>query len=128
MQNFSRLYIMMLFTAATATLSAQKTAIYTNNLKDFNRAIELYKDQQYQSAQIIFEQVKDSNSEQEVQSDCAYYIAICAIHLNQNGADILMENFVKAFPTPSSPYGGNDGVLSGSRISGFPYLRCQLPS
>ena len=89
----------MLFTATTATLSAQKTAIYTNNLKDFNRAVELYNDQQYQSAQIIFEQVKDSNSEQEVQSDCAYYIANCAIHLNQNGADILMENFVKDFPT-----------------------------
>ncbi|MBC7438718.1 MAG: tetratricopeptide repeat protein, partial [Flavobacterium sp.] len=99
MRNFSWLYIMILFTATITSLSAQKTAIYTSNLKDFNRAVELYKDQQYQSAQIIFEQVKDSNSEQEVQSDCAYYIAICAIHLNQNDAAILMENFVKDFPT-----------------------------
>jgi TolA-binding protein len=99
MRNFSRLYLLLFFTGTITSLSAQKTAIYTNNLKDFNRAIELYKDKQYQSAQIIFEQVKDSNNEQEVQSDCAYYIAYCAIHLNQNGADVLMENFVKEYPT-----------------------------
>jgi TolA-binding protein len=99
MRNFSKLYITMLFVGTIATVAAQKTAIYTNDLKEYNRAIELYKDQQYQSAQIIFEQVKESNSEQEVQSDCAYYIANCAIHLNQNGADVLMENFVKDYPT-----------------------------
>ncbi|MGV7107742.1 tetratricopeptide repeat protein [Flavobacterium sp. U410] len=89
----------LLFMGSPALLFSQQTAIYTNELKEFDRAIELYKDQQYQSAQIIFEEVKNQIKNQDVQADCAYYIANCAIHLNQYGADRLIENFVEDYPT-----------------------------
>ena len=78
---------------------SQKSAIYADDLEDFNRAVLLFKNQQYQSAAIIFDKVKDENKNQEIQSDCAYYSAVCAIHLNQSNADGLMENFVKDYPT-----------------------------
>ena len=35
----------------------------------------------------------------EVESDCVYYIANCAIRLNQIGADVLVERFVENYPT-----------------------------
>ncbi len=89
----------LLLMGSPALLFSQQTAIYTNELKEFDRAIELYKDQQYQSAQIIFEKVKNQNKNQDVQADCAYYIANCAIHLNQYGADKLIEDFVEDYPT-----------------------------
>ena len=85
----------MMFTV----VSAQKTAIYTNDLQDFNRAISLYKENQYQSAQIIFDKVKSAIKSTDIQADCAYYSAICAIHLNQSNADVVMENFVRDYPT-----------------------------
>jgi len=82
-------------------ISAQQSAIYTNNLSEFDNAFKLFKDKQYQSAQILFEKVMQNNNSQDVQSDCAYYIGICAIHLNQNNADELIEKFIKDYPTSS---------------------------
>lgn len=81
------------------TLSAQQSTIYTHELKDFDKAIELYNDRQYQAAQILFEKTKAQNQEMEVQADCAYYIANCAIRLDQMNADMLMEDFVEDYPT-----------------------------
>lgn len=82
-------------------LSAQQSNIYTHELTDFDKAVDLYKDKQYQAAQILFNKVKTANSNYEVKSDCAYYSANCAIRLEQSGADALMEDFVKDYPTSS---------------------------
>lgn len=83
----------------STTVSAQKSAIYTYDLKDFDKAVALYNDKQYASAQHIFEYVKNHATTEEVQSDCAYYIANCAIRTNQANADALMEKFVNDYPT-----------------------------
>ena len=83
----------------STTVLAQKSAIYTYDLKDFDKALALYNDKQYVSAQLIFERIKDQATTEEVQSDCAYYIANCAIRTNQSNADTLMEKFVSDYPT-----------------------------
>jgi TolA-binding protein len=83
----------------STTVSAQKSAIYTYDLKDFDKALALYNDKQYASAQHIFEYVKNNAQTEEVKSDCAYYIANCAIRTNQPNADALMEKFVSDYPT-----------------------------
>ncbi|MFH7002308.1 tetratricopeptide repeat protein [Flavobacterium bizetiae] len=80
-------------------VSAQKSAIYTYDLKEFDKALALYNDKQYASAQLIFEHVKNNATTEEVQSDCAYYIANCAIRTNKANADALMEKFVTDYPT-----------------------------
>lgn len=101
MHKYSWILFPLLTAGISTTVSAQKSEIYTHDLRDYNRAIELYKDKQYLSAQIIFEEVKQQNHNQEIQADCAYYIANCAIRLNQQGADKLMEDFVRNYPTSS---------------------------
>ncbi len=98
MIKFSHIYIGIIFLLSNVGFS-QKSAIYSNDLEEFNRAVLLFKNQQYQSALIIFDKVKDENKNQNIQSDCAYYVAVCAIHLNQSNADDLMENFVKDYAT-----------------------------
>ncbi len=80
-------------------VSAQQSTIYTHNLTEFERAVALYNDKQYQAAQILFERTKSNTPDTEVQADCAYYIANCAIRLNQMNADVLMEDFVEDYPT-----------------------------
>lgn len=82
-------------------LSAQQSNIYTHELTDFDKAVSLYKDKQYQAAQILFDKVKSTASNDEVKSDCAYYSANCAIRLEQSGADAMMEAFVEKYPTSS---------------------------
>jgi len=100
MRKFSSL-LFLFFLMKFSNGIAQKSAIYTNDLQEFNRALSLFTNNQYQSAQIIFDNVKTVNTNSDVQADCAYYSAICAIHLNQNGADEMMENFIKDYPTSS---------------------------
>ena len=98
MRKISWLYLFLLFIIA-ATGSAQKSTIYTHDLKEYNKALSLFNDKQYASAQIIFNKVKETAATEELQSDCAYYIANCAIRTNQSNADELMEQFVANFPT-----------------------------
>ncbi|MBT8309419.1 MAG: tetratricopeptide repeat protein [Flavobacteriaceae bacterium] len=78
---------------------SQMSARYTSDYVDFQKALSLYNDKQYLAAQALFEQIEDSVDDEVVQSDCAYYIANCAVRLNQINADNLIEDFVKTYPT-----------------------------
>ena len=98
MRKLSWLYLFLFF-IQSFSISAQKTAIYTYDSKDFDKAISLYNDSQYATAQIIFEKVKLAAANEELKSDCSFYIANCAIRTNQPNADLLMERFVTDHPT-----------------------------
>ena len=100
MHKVLMLFFMFLI-VGISVVSGQQSAIYTSNLSEFDTAVKLYKDKQYQSAQILFEKVKQDDNSQDVHADCAYYIGICAIHLNQNNADELIEKFISDYPTSS---------------------------
>lgn len=98
MRRLSWFFLLPIILISTI-VSAQKSAIYTYDLKTFDKALALYNDKQYASAQLIFEYVKNNATTEEVQSDCAYYIANCAIRTNKANADALMEKFVEDYPT-----------------------------
>ncbi|HMC00529.1 MAG TPA: tetratricopeptide repeat protein [Flavobacteriaceae bacterium] len=77
----------------------QQTAAYTSDLVDYQKALSLYNNQQYLAAQSLFYQVKKTAKEEVLKSDCTYHIANCAVRLNQQNADRLVEDFVKDYPT-----------------------------
>ncbi|MCC9043335.1 tetratricopeptide repeat protein [Myroides sp. M-43] len=85
------------------TASAQQSAVYVDRLADYNHAVALYNEEQYLAAQLLFSKVKQAHvgENTEVESDCAYYIAHCAIRLNQDGAEDKIDAFVKKYPTSS---------------------------
>ena len=93
--------LLLLFMTQNSLLWAQKSAIYTHELEGFSRAVELYKNKQYASAQLLFDQVKRESTTTAVQADCAYFAAHCAIRLSQPNADLLMEQFVRDYPSSS---------------------------
>ncbi len=80
-------------------IMAQQSATYTSNLVDYQKALSLYNNQQYLAAQSLFGNVKKTAKSEILQSDCTYYIANCAVRLNQQNADQLVEDFVKDYPT-----------------------------
>lgn len=81
------------------SLFAQQSAVHTNSLVKFNRALELYNNEQYLPAQNLFDDVKDETTDEKIKSDAVYYIANAAVRLGQPGADDLMQNFVERYPT-----------------------------
>lgn len=79
--------------------NAQETKIYNHDKKQFQDALALYNNQQYQAAQALFEKVKNTTDDYETEANSVYYAANAAVRLNQRGADKLMEDFVERYPT-----------------------------
>ncbi len=98
MHKFYRFFFLLVF-VSSLSVSAQKSTLYTHDLKDFDAAVSLYKEKQYVSALTLFDKVKSASSNEELLSDCAYYEASCAIQLNQDNGDVKMERFVTDYPT-----------------------------
>ena len=102
---------------------AQKTATYTNQFKDYKHALELYQDKSYLASQQLFDQIKsDYENSSEYRANCEYYIANCAIRLNQQNADNLMLDFVKKYPTSTKQ---NNAFLETAeyyyKVGKYPY-------
>ncbi|WBL21616.1 tetratricopeptide repeat protein [Zunongwangia sp. HRR-M8] len=93
----SYLFVVFFFVASFGF--SQQSAIYTNDLVKFNKALELYNNEQYLAAQKIFADVKEEATDEKIKGDCAYYVANAAVRLNQPGADELMQRFVSRYPT-----------------------------
>lgn len=91
--------VFSLFLSLSINAFSQQTAVYTNDLAEFNQALELYNNGQYLAAQTLFAKIEESNRDETVKSDCAYYVANAAVRLNQQNADQLMEEFVAKYPT-----------------------------
>ncbi len=79
--------------------TSQETKIYTHKDKEYQDALALYNNEQYQAAQAIFGKVKNTTDNLETRANSAYYEANAAVRLNQLGADNLMEDFVEKYPT-----------------------------
>ncbi len=91
--------LLLCFIGAILNGLAQESKIYTHYQKDYQDALALYNNTQYQAAQTMFDVVKVNTNDLETEANSAYYGANAAIRLNQIGADRLMEDFVERYPT-----------------------------
>jgi tetratricopeptide (TPR) repeat protein len=98
MQKLPKLFL-FLFVIQITSIYSQESSIYTYPLKDFDKALSLYEDKQYASAKILFESIKKDSKNEGTQSDCAYYIANCAIRTDQDNAEELISRFVEDYPS-----------------------------
>lgn len=79
---------------------AQKSDIYTNQLKTYNHAIELYNNRDFVAARHLFNQVKtDFSNDSEHKANCEYYAAFSTIQLGEREGDEQMREFVERYPT-----------------------------
>ncbi|MEE9361512.1 MAG: tetratricopeptide repeat protein [Cellulophaga sp.] len=91
--------LLLCFVGAICIGFSQESKIYTHHQKDYQEALSLYNNKQYQTAQTLFEKVKSATDDLETEANSAYYVANSAIRLNQRGADRLMEDFVERYLT-----------------------------
>ncbi|MEY8847536.1 tetratricopeptide repeat protein [Psychroserpens sp. XS_ASV72] len=97
--TFRKLSVYLVFFCFSLSIQAQQSATYTSDLVDYQKALTLYNNKQYQAAQSLFETLKQEAPNEILESDCAYYIANCAVRLNQKNADDLIQDFVDTYPT-----------------------------
>lgn len=94
-------FLYLSFLLGGISMNAQQSYNYTQENKDFYNAVSLYNEQQYAVAQILFDQVKIKNTNDEIQAESAYYSANCAIRLGQAGAEQKISQFIYDYPTSS---------------------------
>ncbi|MCK0130481.1 tetratricopeptide repeat protein [Flavobacteriaceae bacterium F08102] len=95
---FSTLFLLFLLVSLHAF--AQKTAIYTDDLREYNHAVALYKNRDFVAAQYLFSNLKDQFERgSEKRANCAYYEAFSAIRLGEPQGDEMMREFVERYPT-----------------------------
>ena len=97
--TFRKISVALGFLLVTLHMQAQQSATYTSDLVAYQKALTLYNNQQYQAAQSLFESINDDAPNETLESDCAYFIANCAVRLNQQNADDLIQEFVDNYPT-----------------------------
>ncbi|GAB1857703.1 tetratricopeptide repeat protein [Flavobacteriaceae bacterium MHTCC 0001] len=78
---------------------SQQSAIYTNSLAEYQKALSLYNNQQYLAAQSLFSQIRKHTDKEGLKGECAFYIANSAVRLNQQNADQLITDFMEDYPT-----------------------------
>ncbi len=93
------LFALMAIWSLAGLTFAQQSAVYTSEFTDFQKALSLYNSKQYLAAQALFDQIEDNATDEVLKSDCDYYIANCAVRLNQQNADDLVMKFVEDYPT-----------------------------
>ena len=94
-----KILVILSFGLLLHTATAQQTTVFTNQYVAYEQALSLYDNNQFAAAQQQFEKVKLTTEDGTVEANCAYYIANCAVRLNQQGADDLMQDFVDRYPT-----------------------------
>jgi len=98
MTNKKLLVVAFVF-LCNAYVFSQQSAVYTSELVEYQKALSLYNSKQYLAAQSLFDKIENTAKDEVLRSDCAYYIANCAVRLNQQNADDLIEQFVTDYPT-----------------------------
>lgn len=83
------------------TALAQKTAVFTSEEVEYQKALDLYNSKQYLSAQNLFDAAKNKASDEGLKSNCSYYVANCAARLNQQNTEDLITYFIENYPTSS---------------------------
>ncbi|MFO7867991.1 MAG: tetratricopeptide repeat protein [Bacteroidales bacterium] len=80
------------------TTYAQHTKWDIETNKDFISATKLFDKQKYSAAQKIFTELAEKHTDEDIQRESYYYMAICAIRLFNSDAQKLLADFIREYP------------------------------
>lgn len=98
--TIKKIILLTALTSVLAGVNAQKTTIFTNENKDYNRGLELYDKEKYSAAQETFEQIiqQADDTKSELIVNAYYYHALCGLELFNDDAEGLFIEFVLKYP------------------------------
>ncbi len=67
---------------------AQKTLVFSDPIKHYNQALELFDKEKYGPAQTEFERFIESNPQEPILTNALFYKAICALEMKNYQAEI----------------------------------------
>ena len=99
---FMKSFLITVLILSNSFVFAQKTELNATPKATFNDAVNLYNNSAYAAAQERFKTVSSTHKNTlNIDSDVDYYIAMCALQLQQPNAEKLVLGFVKNYPNNS---------------------------
>lgn len=90
--------LIFIFSAGTFEANAQRTLADTHPQELFRKGEELFNEQHFGSAQDIFNQYLKVAENQSKKAEAMYYIAVTAMELFQDDAEVLLNKLAEEFP------------------------------
>jgi len=80
--------------------TAQKSAIYQNDLSGYRLGMELYEKAKFGAAQREFEKIAEApgGTNSDIRANSEYYAALCALQLFNKDAEYLFKRFIQDHP------------------------------
>ncbi|MFZ4797627.1 MAG: tetratricopeptide repeat protein, partial [Bacteroidia bacterium] len=78
--------------------TAQRTAVYEDESRIYQRALELFDKEKYAAAQKHFEMFAGKSKDEVYVVNAKYYAATCAMELANNDALKLFQSIIKRYP------------------------------
>src|SRR6186713_324913 len=100
MKFLNSIYLVLLFSLPFVSY-AQRTQTYENEISVYNRALELFKKEQYGEAQKHFMDYARQTKQRETRINAEYYAGVCAMELFNADAITLLQNVTLRYPEHS---------------------------
>ena len=97
--NKKNLFFYLLILCFSLPLLAQKTEAHQQVYQEYKKAISLFYNEAYRSAQNVFADLQTQYQYPQIAYDAAYYFTVCAIRSNQLQAEQYIEQFLEDYPT-----------------------------
>lgn len=95
---FIGLIINLLMIFSFSTSYAQRTYIYNDNHVNYKTALDFFDEEKYSVSQYFFEKYKNGDGKAELlESDAAYYIALCSIELFNKDAEKNLLDYLNRY-------------------------------
>lgn len=79
---------------------SQKSEKFISPNAEFERGLDLYNKEVYLAAYDSFDRTaQDPQTDENIKENCDYYLAITSVKLNKRGAEEILINFTKKYPT-----------------------------
>lgn len=92
------LSIAFLFVVFINLSKGQQTAVFTDEIKYYNRGLELYDKEKFAAAQKHFDWYERISSDPLGKANAAYYAAVCALELFNNDALPRLNQILRQYP------------------------------
>lgn len=93
-----RIIVVFLLFSLNSVFS-QESDLYKNSNVTFEKALLLYKRENYRPAVFFFEEIQDKLSNEIDKENCRYYIASSLLRLRQEAGELKMQDFINKYPS-----------------------------
>src|SRR6185503_14002811 len=96
--SIKKFFLFILICVSFSVSHAQQTLVYSDPVRLYNDAQDLYSKEKFGSAQALFQEYISVGNDPDLKISAQYYYAICALELERSETPVLLNDFITKYP------------------------------